>query len=94
MDCRPGCGACCVAPSISTRSLGLPKGKAAGERCPHLTQDHLCALFGSPDRPPVCASLRPQRSMCGEDAREAFVILRRLERITAPAAHSPVRVVR
>jgi hypothetical protein len=62
----------------------MPQGKPAGERCVHLTPDHRCALFGSPERPPVCTSLRPQPSMCGADAREAFVILRRLERATAP----------
>jgi hypothetical protein len=69
----------------------MPDGKPAGERCPHLTGDHRCALFGSPERPSVCGSLRPEPSMCGDGARAAFVTLRRLERATAPR-RSPPRI--
>ena len=49
MDCRPGCGACCIAPSIS--SLGKPAGVA----CVHLDAAYRCRLFGSPERPPCCS---------------------------------------
>ena len=28
--CRPGCGACCTAPSISSPIPGMPEGKPAG----------------------------------------------------------------
>ena len=44
MDCRPGCGACCIAPSISTPMPGHPRGKAAGVACVNLTADLRCAL--------------------------------------------------
>ncbi|HAI50813.1 MAG TPA: zinc/iron-chelating domain-containing protein, partial [Enterobacteriaceae bacterium] len=27
MECRPDCGACCIAPSISTPIPGMPHGK-------------------------------------------------------------------
>lgn len=27
MDCRPGCGACCIAPSITSPIPGMPHGK-------------------------------------------------------------------
>jgi Fe-S-cluster containining protein len=27
MDCRVGCGACCIAPSISSPLPGMPRGK-------------------------------------------------------------------
>jgi hypothetical protein len=64
----------------------MPDGKAAGERCIHLTGEHLCAIFGHPDRPPVCASLRASVEMCGATARDAFGYLQRLERSTRPAA--------
>jgi hypothetical protein len=40
------CGACCVAPDIS--SLGKP----LGVRCPHLTPDNLCAVYEN--RPQIC----------------------------------------
>ena len=45
MSCTK-CGACCVAPDIS--SLGKP----LGVRCPHLTADNLCAVYE--DRPQIC----------------------------------------
>jgi hypothetical protein len=53
-------------------------------RCPHLAADITCALFGSPDRPAVCASLRPGPDLCGGSPAEAMAILVRLEALTAP----------
>ncbi|HXG59262.1 MAG TPA: YkgJ family cysteine cluster protein [Thermoanaerobaculia bacterium] len=82
MDCRAGCGACCIAPSISSPIPGMPAGKPAGVRCIHLTDDHRCALYGSPERPEVCNTLRASVEMCGDDARHAFDFLARLERLT------------
>ncbi len=82
--CRPGCGACCIAPSISPSFPALPDGKPADVRCPHLTDAIECALFGSPTRPAVCGSLQPQLEMCGSSAAEAFANLIAWERLTAP----------
>jgi len=82
--CRPACGACCIAPSISPSLPALPHGKAANVRCPHLTAETLCALFGDPSRPAVCASLRPQPEMCGDSTADAFANLIAWERLTAP----------
>ncbi|PAS17689.1 hypothetical protein CGT75_04930, partial [Vibrio cholerae] len=50
MDCRLGCGACCIAPSISSPIPGMPNGKPAGVRCVQLNEDNLCQLFGRPER--------------------------------------------
>lgn len=61
-------------------------GKPAFVRCEHLTPDNLCALFGRPERPAVCASLRPSPEMCGESSAEATAILTRLELATRPSA--------
>jgi hypothetical protein len=83
MECRPGCGACCIAPSISPTEA-LPDGKAAGVRCPHLTSEITCALFGKPERPAVCVGLQPQRDMCGDSAYEAMATLIRWETLTTP----------
>jgi Fe-S-cluster containining protein len=82
MECRAGCGACCIAPSISSPIPGMPHGKPAGVRCVQLTSDLRCAIFGHPDRPAVCGSLRASREMCGTTARHAFAHLSRLERAT------------
>lgn len=82
MDCRSGYGACCIAPSISSPVPGMSDGKAAGVRCAQLTVDNRCALYGRPERPEVCARLRPNEEMCGQDAEEAMEYLARLEQIT------------
>ncbi len=88
--CRPGCAACCVAPSISSPipgsrgRRGLPTGKGAGLPCTQLTEGGLCALFGEPERPGVCVSLKPSREMCGASRDEALAYLRALEDDTAP----------
>ena len=84
MDCRVGCGACCIAPSISSPIPGLPCGKPAGVRCLHLTRDHRCALYGKPERPAVCSQLRPSEEMCGHNTRQAFTRLASWERRTRP----------
>jgi uncharacterized protein len=84
MECRVGCGACCIAPSISSPIPGMPHGKPAGMRCIQLTEDNLCKLFGHPDRPAVCSSLRASVEMCGQSADDAMRYLIRLEDITAP----------
>ncbi|HLG61862.1 MAG TPA: YkgJ family cysteine cluster protein [Ktedonosporobacter sp.] len=84
MDCRVGCGACCIAPSISSPIPGMPQGKPAGVRCVQLTADNRCRLFGKPERPAVCNALRPSEDMCGRSRRQALIRLALLERATAP----------
>lgn len=82
--CRPGCGACCIAPSITTPFRGMPHGKRAGERCVHLDAGNRCVLFGHPDRPQFCIDLKAEPSMCGANDAEAMAILTALERATKP----------
>lgn len=84
MECRVGCGACCIAPSISSPIPGMPQGKPAGVRCVQLTEDNRCKLFGKSERPAVCRSLRPTEEMCGKSTEEALARLNFLEQATAP----------
>lgn len=86
MNCRSGCGACCIAPSITSPIPGMPLGKAAGVPCVQLDEVLRCRLFGRPERPAVCASLMPSAVMCGESAPQAMAWLGRLEAATAPSA--------
>lgn len=86
MDCRPGCAACCIAPSISSPLPGWPAGKPAGVPCPQLDESLRCRLFGHPTRPAVCASLAPSLEMCGDDPRQAMLWLTHLETATRPAS--------
>ncbi len=85
MNCRRGCGACCIAPSISSPIPGMPHGKPAGMRCAQLTETNTCAIFGRPERPSVCLSLMPSLDMCGTSNEEAFATLTRWEEATVPS---------
>ena len=82
--CRPGCGACCIAPSITTPLPGMPGGKPAGVPCAHLTTELRCELFGRPERPAFCSGLWPSREMCGEHRYQAMTWLTHLEHATKP----------
>lgn len=84
MQCRPGCGACCIAPSISTPIPGMPQGKPAGVRCVQLDEQLRCKLFGDPRRPAVCGSLVPSEDMCGADRTQAMRWLGALESASCP----------
>lgn len=79
MDCRVGCAACCIAPSITSAIPGMDMGKPAGVRCVQLTMDNRCRIFGLSSRPPVCSSLRPSLEMCGQNADQAMAYLAQLE---------------
>ncbi|MCB5195451.1 YkgJ family cysteine cluster protein [Deefgea salmonis] len=87
MQCRAYCGACCIAPSISSPTPKHPQGKAAGEACLHLLADFRCELFGLESRPAVCAGLQPSLEMCGENTPQAMFYLTQLEIATAPQRH-------
>lgn len=63
---------------------GMPHGKPAFVRCVQLTPDNQCQIFGDPGRPAVCASLAPNREMCGQSTADAVEILTRLEWQTRP----------
>ncbi|ADX43986.1 protein of unknown function UPF0153 [Paracidovorax avenae ATCC 19860] len=85
LACQPGCGACCIAPSITSPIPGMPSGKPAGVPCAQLDSQMRCRIFGSAERPAVCASLRPSNDMCGPDREHAMAWLGRLEAYTRPA---------
>ncbi len=83
-DCRTGCGACCIAPSISSPIPGMPWGKPSGVPCVQLTADYRCGIFGKPGRPVACGRLRPSREMCGGSREEALRHLTEMEEATDP----------
>ncbi len=74
--CRAHCGACCIAPSISTLA------KPAGVSCPHLDTDFRCLIFGQPERPACCSGLQPSAEMCGTHRQQALAFLAALELAT------------
>jgi Fe-S-cluster containining protein len=82
--CRSGCGACCIAPSISSAIPGMPDGKPAGVRCVQLDEANRCRIFGRPERPAVCGGLQPSPEMCGDTRVHALSYLARLDAATSP----------
>jgi Fe-S-cluster containining protein len=83
MQCRAGCGACCIAPSISSKIPGMPNGKLAGERCVQLSLDNRCRIFGLPERPAVCSAFSADLQVCGDTDEQALQRLEWLEQETA-----------
>jgi len=85
MQCRPSCGACCIAPSIARPFYGMPDGKPAGVACVHLDDSMCCRLFGDARRPQLCDAFSPELETCGESRAQALTALERLEVLSLPA---------
>jgi len=79
MECREACGACCIAPSISSPIPGMPDGKPAGIACIHLTSEFACSIYNDPRRPEVCDLFSAEPAICGENRTEALTLLAMLE---------------
>lgn len=84
MECRSNCGACCIAPSISSFIPGMENGKPAGIRCINLDENNMCKIFNHPKRPKVCKDLQPCKEMCKNTKEEALRYLIELEEATNP----------
>ena len=82
MECRVGCGACCIAPSISSPIPGMPHGKPAGVRCVQLSAENLCLLYADSRRPEVCEQFQASKDVCGSSQTEALHLLSELEMST------------
>lgn len=79
MECRPNCGACCIAPSISSNIPGMPDGKSSGIPCIHLSEDYQCRIIDCDERPDVCTKFLPEEAICGLSREEALENLYKLE---------------
>jgi len=68
----------------NSKNILTTHGKPAGVHCVQLLPDLRCALFGKPERPVVCVSLRPTEEMCGSSREAALAHLYGLELATKP----------
>lgn len=83
MKCRPGCGACCIAISISSPLPGMPDGKPAGVPCFNLDPDtYLCRIWGTEKYPDVCRAFQATPEFCGSSRDEAFERIAEIEEAT------------
>ncbi|MDF3030564.1 MAG: hypothetical protein K0R03_1122 [Moraxellaceae bacterium] len=69
----------------------MPAGKPAGVPCVQLDDRGMCKLFGRPERPAFCSSLRAGPDMCGASREEALQLLTLLESATAPTGRAALR---
>ena len=81
MPCQQ-CGACCIAPSITTPMPDMPNGKPAGVRCVNLDNRNLCTLYGKPERPAFCSGWKPRPEVCGKSFDQAMKNIATLEHET------------
>ncbi len=80
MECRKGCGACCIAPSVNGPLPGMPDGKPAGVVCVNLEREtYLCRLWGTQDYPEPCRSFAADEEVCGRDRGQALELIAALE---------------
>jgi len=86
MDCRIGCGACCIVLRIDEPYPNHPDGKARGERCRNLDAANACSIYA--DRPASCRSFTPSLVMCGDDREEALELLPRFNEAFDSGARS------
>ncbi len=84
MSCRAGCGACCIAPAITSPIPGMPNGKPAGVRCIQLSADNVCLIFNDMRRPAVCSAFNPSQDICLNSRDQALKVLTELEKATNP----------
>ncbi|PWQ93983.1 hypothetical protein DKT75_20530 [Leucothrix arctica] len=85
MICRPNCGACCIAPSISSPLPGMPNGKEAGELCINLDPTTFtCSVWETELYPKVCTDFKPSFESCGNNRQEALNSLTFFEIETDP----------
>ncbi|WIO73994.1 YkgJ family cysteine cluster protein [Porticoccaceae bacterium LTM1] len=83
MNCRPNCGACCIAPSINHPLPGMPKGKPAGVICVNLDADtRQCKIWDTEQYPDTCRHFLPAEYVCGESREEAIRLIGQLEEAT------------
>lgn len=77
INCRIGCGACCIIPMIPIPYKNHPNGKNSFERCKNLNEKNECMIYD--ERPEPCRRFKPKRSTCGKTNEEAFEILSAIE---------------
>ena len=84
MECRIGCGACCIEASISGNIPGMPGGKPGGVRCVNLDENNICTIWGTPDYPDVCRNFMPSADFCGRSNDEAMRLIAVFDKETSP----------
>ena len=75
MDCRLGCGACCIFIDISSSIPNHPNGKPSGVRCKNMNEHNVCNIHNSDEYPQVCKNYKADIVFCGDSFEESKKIL-------------------
>jgi hypothetical protein len=78
MQCRTGCGACCIFLDISSSFKGHPNGKPMGVRCNNLDKNNHCTIHNTSDYPKVCKDFKAETLICGNSFDEAKKVMESL----------------
>jgi hypothetical protein len=85
MECRANCGACCIAPTITSEMPNMPDGKPSGIACINLNSDTLkCNIWGTAEYPKFCGAYQACESVCGSSKAEAMINIYYLDEVTRP----------
>ena len=82
MNCRKGCGACCIYISITSPLPNHPNGKKAGEYCLNLSKEFTCSLWNKPNLPEICRNFQADVELCGLNSEEAKINIIKWEELT------------
>lgn len=78
MDCRLGCGACCIFIDISSPIPNHPNGKPAGVRCKNMNEKNVCNIHNTDEYPKVCQKYEAEKEFCGDTFEESEKILKQI----------------
>jgi hypothetical protein len=84
MECRKGCGACCIYISISSPLPNHPNGKPPGKMCHNLKSDLSCSLWETDQMPEICKKFKADPELCGSNFIDAKNRIKKLEELTNP----------
>ena len=85
MQCRENCGACCIAPTITSELPNMPEGKPSGVYCANLDKETLkCTIWGKDNYPKFCGAYQACEEICGQSREEALSNIFHLDEITQP----------
>tara|TARA_B100000768_G_scaffold169515_1_gene175174 strand:+ start:31 stop:279 length:249 start_codon:yes stop_codon:yes gene_type:complete len=81
MDCRLGCGACCIFIDISSSIPNHPNGKPAGVRCKNMNNNNVCDIYNTDEYPKVCQKYEAEKEFCGDTFEESEKILKQIMKL-------------
>jgi len=85
MRCRANCGACCIAPTITSELPNMQDGKPSGVYCANLNPETFaCNIWEKDNYPDFCRKYKPCEEICGSTKEQALTNIYYLDEVTSP----------